>query len=181
MGADLSVRVAWSADAAAIASVQLAAWVERLGGTLPEGLADDGSAPLAAAWRESLERPPSARHRALVALDRVRVAGFVMTGPATDPDLDAGESGEVLELTVAPDDRGQGHGSRLVQAAVDTLVADGFTRAVTWVATDDDALRAFLTSSGWAPDGGARELAGDGSTDAPDVRIRQVRLHVGLV
>ena len=39
---------------------------------------------------------------------------------------------------------------------------------------DDDALRAFLTEAGWAPDTAHRELDldGDGAT-----QVKQVRLH----
>ena len=56
-----------------------------------------------------------------------------------------------MELTVDADERGKGHGSRLLQAAADTMVADRFTRAVTWLVADDDELRTFLTDAGWAP------------------------------
>ena len=44
------------------------------------------------------------------------------------------------------------------------------------MATTDDALRAFLTASGWSADGSSREI---GSDDV-DVRLRQVRLHTDL-
>ena len=43
------------------------------------------------------------------------------------------------------------------------MTADRFTRAVTWVLAADDALRAFLTGAGWAPDGAHRELDLDGT------------------
>ena len=81
------------------------------------------------------------------------------------------------ELTVTSGERHKGHGSRLQQAAVDTLAADRFTRAVTWVGAADDELRAFLTQAGWAADGAHRELDlyGDGA-----VTVKQVRLHVAL-
>jgi hypothetical protein len=64
-----------------------------------------------------------------------------------------------------------------VQAAVDTLKADRFTRAVTWLGATDDETRAFLTAGGWAPDGAHRtlDLTGDGS-----VQVKQVRLHTDL-
>ena len=52
------------------------------------------------------------------------------------------------ELTVDPAELGRGHGSRLLQAAVDTMVADRFTRAVCWVVSTDDPLRAFLAGAG---------------------------------
>ncbi|MGO4610928.1 GNAT family N-acetyltransferase, partial [Variovorax sp. 2RAF20] len=89
---------------------------------------------VSAGWNESLRRPPDARNRVLVALERNLVTGFAVTGPALDPDLDPVADGEISDLTVDPHKRGNGHGSRLVQACVDTLRADRFTRAVTWLA-----------------------------------------------
>jgi GNAT superfamily N-acetyltransferase len=82
--------------------------------------------------------------------------------------------GELSELTLDPDERGKGHGSRLLQAAVDTMRADRFTRAVSWAMVGDDALRAFLTEAGWAPDTAHRELALD---QDGETRVKQVRLH----
>ena len=114
----------------------------------------------------------------LVALERNRVVGFAITGPAADPDCDPVSDAELRELTVDPGERGKGHGSRLLQAAADTMAADRFTRAVTWVDATDDALRSFLTerrlgSRHRAPRAPARRAPGD-------VRIKQVRLHTQL-
>ena len=72
-----------------------------------------------------------------------------------------------MELTVDAAERGKGHGSRLLQAAADTMVADRFTRAVTWLVADDDAQRTFLTEAGWAPDGAHRTLDLDGTGSHP--------------
>src|SRR5690349_14741498 len=128
--ADVSCRVAWTDDAPAIAAVQDRARRQDYADLLPpEALeADPGTAE--AAWRQLLTAPADARLRVLVALERNTVTGFAITAPATDPDADGGVDGEVLELTVDPDRRGLGHGSRLLQAGVDTLSADRFTRAV---------------------------------------------------
>lgn len=178
MNADVSCRVAWADDAPAIAAVQVRAWRASYERTLPADLlaaldVDD----LAAGWRDSLSRPPDARNRVLVALERNLVTGFALTGPATDPDCDPVADGEVTDLTVDPHQRRSGHGSRLMQAAIDTLKADRFSRAVTWLGAQDDETRAFLTSAGWAPDGAHRtlDLTGDGS-----VQVKQVRLHTDL-
>ena len=65
----------------------------------------------------SLGRPADARNRVLVALERNLVTGFLVTGPATDPDCDPISVGELTDLTVDPHKRGAGHGSRLLQAA----------------------------------------------------------------
>ncbi|MCB0895770.1 MAG: GNAT family N-acetyltransferase [Nocardioides sp.] len=174
---DVSVRVAWADDAPAIAGLQLRTWRSSYAGLLPaEALPSDVEAATAA-WHHVLTRPGDARHRVLVALERNRVVGFALTGPAGDPDCDPVADGELAELTVDPDERGLGHGSRLLQAAVDTLRADRFTRATLWAIASDDALRAFLDAAGWAPDGAHRELDLDGEGTT---RVKQVRLHTAI-
>lgn len=174
---DVSVRVAWSDDARAIAELQLRTWRTTYAGLLPaEALPDDVDAA-AAAWHASLTRPGDARNRVLVALERNRVVGFVLTSPAADPDCDSVADAELAELTVDPEERGRGHGSRLLQAAVDTMVADKFSRAVLWAIASDDDLRAFLTEAGWAPDQAHRELDLDGEGTTV---VKQVRLHTAI-
>ncbi len=178
MSSDVSCRIAWADDAPAIAAVQVRAWraayVDVLPADLLAGMEVD---EFAAAWRTSLASPPDARNRAVIALERNLVTGFALTGPAVDPDCDPIADGEMTELTVDPHKRTLGHGSRLLQACADTLKADRFTRAVTWLAAGDDVTRAFLTAAGWGPDGAHRtlDLTGDGS-----VQIKQVRLHTDL-
>lgn len=178
--ADVSVRIAWSDDAPAIAEVQLRAWATTYADVFPPGTIPAGPEAVeaaAAAWRESMTKPGDARNRVLVALERNRVVGFAITGPASDPDCDPIADGEMQELSVDPVERGKGHASRLIQAAADTMVADRFTRAVTWVMAGDDALRGFLTEAGWAPDSAHRELDLDGSGSTT---VKQVRLHTAL-
>lgn len=178
MSADVSCRVAWADDATAIAAVQVRAWRTSYADLLPADLlAAMAVEEVAAGWHAAMTRPPDARNRVLVALERNLVTGFAVTGPATDPDCDPVADGEVSDLTVDPHKRHAGHGSRLMQASIDTLKADRFTRAVTWLAAQDDETRRFLTEAGWAPDGAHRtlDLTGDGS-----VTVKQVRLHTGL-
>ncbi len=172
------MRVAWTGDAPAVAAVQVRAWREEYAGLLPaELLAGLDPDRLALGWADSLARPPDARNRVLVALERASVRGYALTTPSSDPDSDPVADGELAELTVDPGHRGCGHGSRLLQAGVDTLRADRFTRGLLWLASTDDARRAFVTTAGWAPDGAHRELDlhGDGT-----VLVRQVRLHTAL-
>lgn len=171
---DVSVRIAWADDAPAIAEVQLRTWRETYAAVVPpEALPDDVEAT-AAAWHASLSTPRDARNRVLVALERNTVVGFAITSPASDPDCDPVADGELSELTVDPAKRGLGHGSRLLQAAIDTMQADRFTRAVLWAIASDDALRGFLTDAGWAADQAHRELDLDGTGST---LVKQVRLH----
>ena len=175
--ADVSVRVAWADDAAAIAAVQVRAWPELYSGLLPAEVLPTDVDAVADQWRQALARPADARNRVLVALERNRVVGFALTSAAADPDCDPVADGELAEVTLDPAERAKGHGSRLLQAAVDTLAADRFTRAVTWVNAGDDALRTFLTDAGWAPDTAHRELDLDGTGATT---VKQVRLHTSI-
>ena len=156
--ADVSVRVAWADDATAIADLQLRAWRDLYAGLVPvEALPTDVEAA-AEQWRSSLARSKDARNRVLVALERNRVVGFAVTCPGSDPDCDPVTDAELMEFTVDPGERGKGHGSRLLQAAIDTMIADRFTRSVLWAMSADDALRGFLTEARWAPHTARREL-----------------------
>jgi GNAT superfamily N-acetyltransferase len=177
-GTDVSCRVAWADDAPAIAALQVRAWRASYAGLLPADVLDALDAEgIAAGWRAALTRPPDARNRVLVALVHDVVTGFAVTGPATDPDCDPVSDGELADLTVDPGRQAEGHGSRLMQACADTLRADRFSRAVSWLAAEDDSRRGFFTAAGWAPDGAHRtlDLTGDGS-----VTVKQVRLHTAL-
>jgi GNAT superfamily N-acetyltransferase len=174
--ADVSVRVAWTDDAEAIAGIQARAWATSYAGLVPAA-GELRAADFAQLWRDALTRPADARHRALVALERNQVVGFAITTPATDPDCDPATDGELMEFTIDDAERGKGHGSRLLQAAVDTMIADQFTRAVAWLIADDDVCRAFLTSAGWGPDSAHRTLDLDGTGTR---QVRQIRLHTQL-
>jgi ribosomal protein S18 acetylase RimI-like enzyme len=176
------VRPAREADAASLARVQVASWRCGYAGIVPDVLlaeltGDEAAAVWRDRWREAITNPPTGRHRVLVAVEQARaraVVGFVSAGPATDADRWPGTDGELYELRVAPGQTGHGHGSRLLHAAADTLVQDGFRTVAMWVLTADSALRRFLESAGWAADGARGEL---------DVgaAIPTLRLHAALV
>jgi GNAT superfamily N-acetyltransferase len=176
MNADVSARLAWPDDAAAIVRVQLESWRNDYADVIPAQDLDavDG-AELTDRWVTTIATPREARMRVLVALERADLRGFALVHPAYDPDLDEVTDGEVGEFVVDPAHRRAGHGSRLLQAAMDTLAADKFTRAVWWVNAADDVLRAFVTESGWEADGAHRELATDSGAT-----VKQVRLHTSL-
>lgn len=175
--ADVSVRIAWADDADAIAGLQVRAWRDLYADLLPAEALPTDVAAVADQWRAVLAKPADARNRVLVALERNRVVGFVLTSAANDPDCDPVADGELAEVTLDPAERRKGHGSRLLQAAVDTLAADRFTRAVSWVNVGDDSLRTFLSDAGWAPDTAHRELDLDGTGTTT---VKQVRLHTTI-
>lgn len=176
MNADVSARLAWPSDAMPMAQVQVAAWREDYKDILPTevllGLKVD---QFAESWEAALTKPQDARMRVLVALERATVRGFALVHPCHDPDADPVADSEVGEFVIDPLHRRAGHGSRLLQAAMDTVQADKFSRALWWVAATDDITRAFVTDSGWEADGAHRELQSDTGTT-----LKQIRLHTDL-
>ena len=126
-------------------------------------------------WRDSLSDPPSPRHVLLVGCAGEQVVGFAAVGPSVDPDADE-TSGELLTLGVHPDARRSGHGSRLLNAAVDTLRGKGFRSMSAWLLAGDEDTRAFLTAAGLSPDSAYRDRV----IDADGTVAREVRLIADL-
>ena len=172
-----SVRLALPAEAASIAALQRRAWTQTLPAEVAgEVLSSVDLASMTERWEQAILRPPLAQFRVLVAVGDERVVGFAAVGPSDDPDAEAGEDAVVAEFVVDPQAQRRGHGSRLLNACVDTLKADAFTRATWWVQARDDALRGFLTSAGWAADGAHSEVAVN--EGGPSLKL--VRLHTAI-
>jgi ribosomal protein S18 acetylase RimI-like enzyme len=174
--ADASVRAARQNDAPAVGVVQSVVFREVYAGRVPDDVvAMFEPEPFARAWRDSLAAPPPGVHRLLVACAGEQVVGAAAIGPSQDPDAGPA-TGEVTLLAVHPQARRQGHGSRLLNAGVDLLREAGAESVAAWLLADDDAGRAFLTASGFGPDGAFRDrvVSPDGDT------LREVRLSATL-
>ena len=174
--ADASVRIARPNDASAVGLVQAAVWRAAYDAVLPRELVGQFEASsFARVWRDSLNAPPSPRHVLLVGCAGAQVVGFAAVGPSIDPDASE-TSGEVLALGVHPDARGSGHGSRLLNAAVDTLRGKEFDSMSVWLLARDEDTRAFLTAAGLVPDGAYRDRV----IDVDRALAREVRLTADL-
>ena len=166
---DAAVRTARVTDAAAIGVVQAQTWRAAYADLLPaDVLAALTPDRFARVWRASLGAPPSPRHRALVATQGARVVGLVAVVPLE------GASAELVELDVLPECRRAGHGSRLLNAAVDTLVAGDVARVEAWPLERATQVRDFLVAAGFAPDGAWREREVGGQ------RVRESRLRAAI-
>jgi GNAT superfamily N-acetyltransferase len=176
--ADVSVRPGRADDPAEIARIQVETWRHGYRDIVPIPVLDGLSIEAAtAAWTSAVDEPPSPRHHVLVALDQQWRVGFVALAPADD--LEPGDpepetTAVIGPLLVEPRWGRRGHGSRLLAASVDHAVADGMTRAITWIPEADTASREFFVSAGWAPDGLARTL------DTGAGELNEIRLHVVL-
>ena len=164
--ADASVRLARASDAPAVGLVQAVVWREAYAAHLPAEVVDQFEPRgFTNAWRSSLQNPPSRDHILLVACAGEQVVGFAAVAPSGDPDL-ADDGAELLVLGVHPEARRQGHGSRLLNAAVDTARGRGRLSLAAWILADASEVRAFLHSAGLESDGAQRErvVAHDGAT-----------------
>lgn len=179
---DAAVRTAGEADAEEIARVQYASWeadlLPLLTARAAEGI-DPGA--IAAAWRSSLAAPPSVRHRALIATEAGRTVGAVAlapTDPADGPAIDAVPEhpaetvvADLVMLSVEPAARRRGHGSRLLNAAVDTARANSFEEIQAWVPSADEATVTFLETAGLHRDGARRARLIEADTTVEEVRL----------
>jgi ribosomal protein S18 acetylase RimI-like enzyme len=175
------VRPARAGDADQLARVQVASWRSVFAGIVPAELlteltGDEALTVWRDRWREAITSPPTSRHRVLAAVTEApprEVVGFVSAGPSTDADRWPGTDAEIYEFRVSPARTGQGHGSRLLHAAADTLGSDGFHTVSSWVLEADSVIRHFLESAGWAADGARGELD-------VGIAIPVVRLHTTI-
>lgn len=177
--ADAAVRTGRPSDAPAVGLVQAFVWQDAYADVLSPAVRDQLTGPaFAGVWRRSLESPPTSRHRLLVATAGPQVVGYVAVGPAADePGLDE-RTGMIYDGGVHPQGRRAGHGSRLLNAAVDTLRAgsDELEAVAVWVLADAEGTRAFLQGAGFGADGAWRDRV----VDEDGRTAREVRLLVDL-
>ncbi|MFM1917230.1 MAG: hypothetical protein RJB01_745 [Actinomycetota bacterium] len=140
----IAVRRASPDDASAISRLVWLSWSQRFSGNMPQEVraqADPENAE--PQWRRDLADPPSLNHVCLVATDDDdSVAGVAVLAP------DEQHGFAIGLLEVAPGHRGQGHGSRLMNACVDAAREWGTSTLYAWIWPDDAA---FWEAAGWAP------------------------------
>jgi GNAT superfamily N-acetyltransferase len=152
--ADVSVRPATTADAEAIARVQVITWRTAYRSLLPAQVLDEWDDDAAVtSWRAAVAAPPTSGHGVLVAVESGTVVGFAAYGPTDDPG-----AAELVTLLVEPRWGRRGHGSRLLAAVADLATERGVHSLQTWVPEDDVVTGRFLGSAGWATDGWTRTL-----------------------
>ncbi len=172
------VRLASAGDAAAIASVQTAAWHAAFDGIWPAEIFESlAAADIEMQWARAVISPPGPGFRVLVATAGDAVVGYSAVAPAGDDDAGPADM-ELVAWEVAPPARGNGHGTRLLSAAVDHVRQLGGGTLMVWSLATDDARTGLLRACGFAPDGAHREVAladGWGGAQAAPT-LRQVRL-----
>lgn len=163
------MRTARTEDLPAIGAVQAQVWRDAFGELVePQTLAEFTPDAFEAAWRTSLPAPPSPVHRLLVATELDDVVGFVAVGPTEETG-----DGEILAGGVSPERRGHGHGSRLLNAAMDTLAANDIHHVRVRVVERNTPLVRFLAVAGFVASGGYADRVVTSTGDT----VREIELH----
>lgn len=110
------------------------------------------------------------------AVDTGRPVGVVSLGEGKDEE---GRVAEIFGLWVAPDARGTGVATKLVEASADRARHDGRTHVSYWVGTDNGRAVAFASGIGFRPTDFRRPMrvtsgAGESDSDVDEEEIAMV-------
>lgn len=170
--ADITVRVATTDDALAIATLHVASWRATYQAELPASyLAELDPVARSERWRVAITLP---RVGVLVARDRSGLLGFAAYGPTVDHDLDPLTSCQLYNLHVHPDRWSGGVGSLLWEEMVGRLAGEWIELGL-WVLPTNARARRFYHRKGLEEDGASsvEELA-------PGIAFERVRYRRSL-
>lgn len=149
--ADVTLRKATQADAAALGALHVASWHETYTGVIPdEMLAELSVDARTAMWSKILGAPDEfGRAAVFVAEDNGRVIGFGACGQQREDALtDKGFSGEFGAIYVLRSHQRRGVGRSIIAAMSNELSAAGHTAACLWVLRQNAPARAFYEKLG---------------------------------
>jgi GNAT superfamily N-acetyltransferase len=173
------IRLAGTADAEQIASIQIAAWRAAYASFLPARFLDglDVNAR-AAQWRTRIGPAALENAPTFVALDETHaLRGFAHTGPLRDDDLSPEGRAEVYTIYVDPAAWRQGIGTALLAAIDEFWRPTDVRELVLWVFEDNAESRAFYEHLGWQADG-SRKVDDFGDAQPAEFRYRRRSLSL---
>jgi len=146
-------------DAAAIASIHVAAWRAAYNDLMPPAYLAALDVDRA---RERWEQWLRTACPVVVVEANAEVVGFCRYGPSRDSGASP-SMGEIVAVNLCPASWRQGLGRELLLVAISRLRAAGFTEATLWVLHGNERARRFYEALGWRADGAERiqtELTG---------------------
>ena len=154
MTAPILVRWAAPDDALALAEIHVLAWQAGYRGLLSDSFLDSlSAAERLPRWRERLA---SQNERVLVAELDGDAAGWLVSGPQRDEDLDAQRVAEIYAIYVRPDSWRHGCGAALMARAKAELRGQGFAEASLWTLRSNQRALRFYEAQGFWPDGASK-------------------------
>jgi GNAT superfamily N-acetyltransferase len=167
----ISIRAATTADARAIAEINVAGWRAAYRGLMPEEFLDSLSVEhRERAWRARLESAMDGRDAAWVAERDGGPIGYLVSGPPRDEDAGPGAA-EIYAVYVRPDMWRSGAGRRLMETASAEWWRRGATSLLLWVLEGNGRARSFYEALGWVGDGSSKTYEMGGFTTL-EVRYR---------
>lgn len=157
------LRVARSADAAALARVFIAAWRTAYPDILDPDVLGRWEPAATEAWMRELISTPDEATVVALAPDGA-ISGFTRYG--RDPDDP--HRGYISSLYVDPAAKRRGVGATLVRHAIEALAGRGFRAVSLWVFEANAAARGLYTTLGFEPDGTGRI---EPEFRAPEIRM----------
>ena len=165
----LQIAPACPEDCREVARIHVDSWRVAYAGIVESGyLAALSIDRREAMWRDAVH---TGSPRLLLARDDETITGWVAFGPCRD--ADAQGAGEIWALYVDPPFWSAGVGRRLLQSAVEGLVADGFRTASLWVIADNRRALRFYAAAGFAPDAGSERTFELGTQCIHELRLRK--------
>ena len=143
-----AIRTASRDDATAIAKIKVAAWRVAYRKIVPDIILDGLDIDDVRENWFGLSKSGLDRGGVVAARDG-RIVGYVLFGTARNGL--AGFDGQIFEIYVLPDQFGSGLGSRLHDAAMSRLEADGHANILLWVFEANARARRFYEKHGWTP------------------------------
>ncbi|MBP3223489.1 MAG: GNAT family N-acetyltransferase [Actinomycetaceae bacterium] len=161
--AHVFVRPATGLDARIIGAIQAQAMKEQICRALETDLSNEthekiNADDFAHIWSETLATLPD-RHGLLVSTHDGVITGFCAFAPS-----DKKDTFTLTSLHVDPSYTRQGHGSRLLAAAIENIKKYNGTTVEIWAFSTDDAHTSFLRSAGFAPNGVRQNIIVDNTT-----------------
>jgi len=173
----MHIRPATFNDAAGIGRINVLAWRHAYRKTFPHtALARLSVLEHAKRWRRTLITELLRVSTTWVLEDHDRILGYAQVGPTRDRDLDPRVTAELFAIYLHPSVWGQGHGTRLLNTAVEHLHIWGFQDVMLWVLADNIAARRFYLARGFRDDG-TRKRERVLNTLVLEHRLRRPHLH----
>ena len=143
---DFLIRPANPNDIPGIAFVHYTSWIETY-----TGLIDDAYLKTLSVERQ-LKRAGNELENVIVAELNGEVVGFCRRGAYRDQDVS--KCGEVMAIYILKKAQGMGIGRALMEKALSSLSASGYTQCKLWALANNAHAAGFYKKMGFAPDGG---------------------------
>jgi ribosomal protein S18 acetylase RimI-like enzyme len=145
----MAIRRALAEDVNGIARLHVSVWQAAYRGHVPDSYLD-GLEPSqrAVMWSRALQDPTAL---VLVAVEGASIVGFCSSLPSRDPDASSSVA-EISALYVDASCWRSGHGTRLLEAAIESARLSGFREMTLWVLAANVLARRFYEARGFSAD-----------------------------